>query len=274
MLCEKRWYFNYVEELVPYGPDWLHFAKGSYLHELLHYYYSLVESGYPVGDDTLIKAVIARVKEDLEEADNPDLEFYQMCMRTIIAYMEQRSPVIDQKISKLSIESHLQVEYDGRKIHGYTDLIYYDNETKRWVVRDHKTGNRNVYDQRAVFGNGQLLFYGTLLYLTEGIVPDLEINWINSTPPKNPKQTQLFATYRVSHTEETYKQFWEYLQETHNRQKNTPPLRNLMSCGKCPYHPICSSELRGLSTDLIKQSRYGQKDTVQTEDTTNVTESD
>lgn len=241
----------------PHGPDFLHFAKGSYVHELLHYYYELVKSGFMVGDPILVVSIKDRIMNDLQElGEGADFGFFNDVSRTVVNYVEHRSPIIDSDIERFQIENHLQWSYDGRNFHGFADLIYWDKVKKCWVIRDHKTGTRNTHTLQSVKRNGQLLFYGTLFYKMTGNVAEVEINFANSSPPLKPGKTVIFNTIRVQHSETVYKNFWRYLCETHEAQKNLKPLRNLFACGNCPYFLICESELKDLSSDLIIRSRY------------------
>ena len=264
--CEKMWELSYREGLKPYGPDWMHFAKGSYIHELLHYYYSLIQAGYEIGDSITVAAIQERIKSDMQEAvasctegQSVDIKFFSDCARTVVNYVEHRSSLIDSKISEIQIERHLSYEFDNREFHGFADLIYWDGSRKVWVIRDHKSGGRNTYKPSTVFRNAQLLFYGTLLWALDGIVAEVEINFIHSDPPLNPKKTVIFHTERVAHTEATYRNYWKYILEVHERQKTQEPLRNLSACDNCAYFPICNSELRGLNADAIIRGRYARK---------------
>ena len=266
--CEVKWDFAYQKRLKPHGPDWLHFAKGSYIHELLHYYYEMVRSGYEIGDPILVKTMQYRIQSDLQartaelkEGEKIDYEFFADVSRIVINYVEHRSPAIDRAINQIQIEQHLTHTYDNREFHGYADLIYWDSVRKVWVIRDHKSGTRNTFSPDNVFRNGQLLMYGTIYWIMTGIVAEVEINFVHSKPPKSANSTtKLFDTVRVAHTEETYKNFWEYIMECHERQKNGKPLRNLFACGNCAYFPICNAELRGFSSDVIVRSMYVKSD--------------
>lgn len=250
----------------PHGPDWLHFAKGSYIHELLHFYYFLIQQGYEIGDEIVLTAIKDRVKSDLheaierakEEGTDVDLKFFDDCSRVIVNYVTNFSPRNDHTLSKISIEKHLELFHAGRNFHGFVDLIYWDTELKVWVIRDHKTGTQNRFDLKATYRSSQLLFYGTLLYKLNGIVADLEISYINSAPPRNPKKTVLWDRQRVRQTAEKYDNYWKYLLEVNERQNTVPCLRNFNACGNCAYFPICNTELKNQDSGVIIRTRYAQ----------------
>lgn len=266
LTCEQRWHYSYVDELKAHGPNFIWFAKGSYIHELLHYYYGLLNSGFLIGDDILMDTIKSRIMADLEEADKEskktgeevDFEFFKDVTNTVIRYVTNRSPMIDAniKFDTMKVEEHLEYEWDGRNFHGFMDLLYYDTDVKRMVVRDHKTGGRDTFSSDVVYRNIQLKMYATLFYKVYGELPLAEVNWLNSNPPKNPKKTKLYGTYRAEYKEETLQSFWKYLQESHVAQRDNKPRRNLAACNKCAYFPICDSKDKGLSVENIVRGNY------------------
>lgn len=248
-------------------PKWKSFRpldKGNYIHELLHYYYNLLKS-YEIGDEQIIQLMQERMKEDLENANSPDsLSFFNECISTVIGYILYRSPIIDSHVrSDFQVESHLEYTFLDRLFHGYIDFIYFNTSLNNWVIRDHKTGARNSWNQKKVETLPQLLFYGTIFYLLFEEVPYLELSWINSDPPKSEKaKTPKWDIYRFKPKDYTLLGFWRYLVEVHKQQKTLHTLRNLTECANCPYFLICDSELKGLSADLIIKTQF----TIQEED--------
>jgi len=254
--CEQRWYYSYVEELKPIRKRVLALEKGNYIHELLHYYYSFLRSGYSIGDHIIIDSITSRIAADLQEAEDPDYAFYADVSKTVIEFIKTQSPIIDQGITDLEVESHLEYEYDGRSFHGYADLIYRDSEG-RLRVRDHKSGQRNTYDQRFVERVEQLLFYGTLYWKITGEVAQVEISFLHSKIPKNPKPGVVsFGLFTASHTETAYESYWNYLTQIHERQKSSQIMRNYGACNYCAYYDLCRADLRGYSSENIKRANY------------------
>jgi len=240
--------------------------KGSYIHELCHFYYSLLNE-FEIGDTELLDILKARVAQDFEEAgDEVDPIFYDECIRTFIGFVINRSPMIDMDITDLLVEYHLQREYNGRLIHGFADLIYWDTKSKVRVIRDHKTGgNPTTHSQHSTDTSFQLNTYGTLWYLETGEVAELETNFLHSQPPKNPVKTELFKTYRSKRSATFYENWWNYLKEIDNKQREPGTLQNLSSCGNCPYLPICRLELKGIDPWVVIRTRYESENTVQSE---------
>lgn len=266
--CSQKWDFSYVQGMKPKNSSAIYFDKGNYIHELLHHYYSLLKTGFKIGDDIIHSSMVARIKEDIEYAQKlaeesgteVDYNFYQGASRIVMRYVEEQSPKIDKGIKDLQIEEHLEIEYDGRILHGYVDLIYYRDG--QWYIRDHKSGKQNRYNRKTVYRDTQLMFYGALFYKLTGNVANVEINYLNSDPPaKISAKTKLFALEQITtHTQTVYENFFKYICDVHDRQKSLPPMRNLSSCANCNYHPICNLELRGLSSDLVRNTRYARKE--------------
>jgi hypothetical protein len=261
------WEFAYVEKLKSKGSNPLFFEKGSYAHELLHLYYSLVKAGYPVGSPILIQTITDRVKVDLQEEISraaedkraPDIDFYRDISKAILHYVKAISPKIDSKIDLIEHEYHLEhlnEEFDVT-LHGYIDLLYYDTIRKQWAIRDHKTGAKNTWTNQKVEEDIQLLFYGTLWYILTGEVARVEINFICSKPPSKPSaSTVLYGLFEAHHTAKTYQSFWEYLQLVLVRMSNPQTLQNLAICSSCAYKRICRAGLRGYSADQIKKANF------------------
>lgn len=254
--CEYKWHLQYVESLAPVGPEKIWFAKGSYLHELLHYYYGMLASGITIGDPIILDVLTERIKRDLTDADVDNAKFFEECVRTIYSYVKDRSPLIDTGMTEIDVERELVLMHDGRGFHGFMDLLYYDKDVNRWVIRDHKTGNRDTYSVMTVRTSSQLKFYATLAYKILGIVPMVEISWINSSPPKKPGRTKLWNLVRVDFKIEQLEYFWNYLQGKHNDQKNLTPSKNLGECSHCPYLPICESQEMDIPYEQLKERLY------------------
>ena len=235
----------------------MYFEKGSYVHEVLHYYYSLVKAGYPVGGELIIKAVTDRIKEDVAGAD--DLSFFRDTTKTILPYIQKISPKIDNKIAAVEHEYHLEIKAPNHDVllHGFVDLLYYDSIRKKWVIRDHKTGQKNSWSNESLERDIQLLMYGTLWYKLTGEVAIVQVNFLHSKPASAPKATTvLYGLFEAHHTESTYKAFWEYLQVVLDRMENPQTMQNLSACDYCAFYRICRAGLRGYSADQIKRANF------------------
>ena len=262
--CEQKWAYSYVDKLKSVSTSPLFFDKGTYIHELLHHYYSLLKTGFKIGDDIIITAMRERIKDDLQYAEKlaeehqvgVDYDFYQAAARVVMQYVENFSPTMDRGISNLQIEEHLQVEEDSRNFHGFVDLIYErDGQT---FIRDAKSGKQNTYKYNKVANFPQLMFYGTLYYKLTGKVANVEILWLHSMLPHTitPKTRVAEVITVTTHTATTYENFWKYLIQINAKQASLEPMRNLSSCAGCNYNPICRAELRGLSSTVIKAGLY------------------
>jgi hypothetical protein len=267
LTCEEQWRLAYREKLKSKGSNPIFFEKGSYVHEIMHYYYSLIKAGFPVGSDIALKAVENRIKEDISheidkakaEGRSADLAFYRDTTKAIITYIKFISPKIDSKITEVEHEYHLETKSPAHDVvlHGYIDLLYWDSIRKKRVIRDHKTGARNVWTNKKVEQDIQLLMYGTLWYILTGEVAIVQISFLNTSQASNPKATTtLYGSFEAHHTEQTYIKFWEYLRTILVRMENPQTLQNLNACGSCAYSRICRAGLRGYSADRIKTANF------------------
>ncbi len=269
--CEVKWKYAYVDKMKPMRGRVVAFEKGSYIHELMHYYYQLVKQ-FGLKNPIVLQSVMRRIKDDLdahaeeclEHEVIPDFQFYRDCSKTMSDYIQMQSQDIDKGITDIEIESHLEYEYDGRSFHGYVDLLYKDANGK-WHIRDHKSGAKNTYSNQYVERVEQLLFYGTLFWKLRGIVAIPEISFIHSTPPSKPKVgTVLFGLFSAQHTEHVYETYWNHLVRIHERQKNSQIEHNYSSCKYCPYWALCRADLRGYSAENIIKYRF--RGTIQNKD--------
>jgi PD-(D/E)XK nuclease superfamily len=232
------------------------FEKGSYIHELLHFYYSFLQAGYELNDPTVLSNVVERISEDLQEAENPDYKFYKDVSKTIVDFIKTQSLNIDKNIKNLQVESHLEIEYNNRLLHGYCDLIYEDSKGITHI-RDHKSGQRNTYSNQTVQRMEQLLFYGTLYWKLTGKVAKVEVSFIHSNPPDKPKPgTIIYGLYEADHNASTYEKYWNHLVEVNRLQMESQIVPNYGECTYCAYYPICRADLRGYSSENIIKANY------------------
>ena len=254
-LCNRRWQYQYKEGLLPRVPSSRQMAKGSYIHDILHYYYGLIQAGYPVGDPDLLVLIRDRINQDIKETPNPDYKFFEECARTVVNYILDRSPVIDSKLKDLQVEAHLEYTLlNGYVLHGFVDLI-------SDAIRDHKTGERNTFDSKSVSRNQQLMFYSTLYFKLTGDNLPVEISWIHSNPPKTSKNP-IYSLTRTSFSDAKLEGFFDYLEKiTDLLLTDQDHLQNFSACGNCPYFHLCDFELKGLDTALLRKNGYVNKST-------------
>ena len=261
--CEQRWEYAYVKKYHPRRGRVVAFEKGSYIHEIMHYYYSLVRE-FGLGNEIVLQSVQERFKQDLmnymDECNSIgipiDMNFYRDVTKTIVDYIQLQSPVIDKGMTEILVEHHLEYVYDGRLFHGFADLMY--KKEGKWHIRDHKSGAKNTYETKYVERVEQLLFYGTIFYKLTGEVAIPEINFIHSSPPtKSRVGTVIFGLFEASHTASSYETYWNHLLRVHEKQKSSQVERNYSACKYCAYYPICRADLRRYSAENIIKYRYG-----------------
>jgi len=260
--CEQRWKFSYVDKLSPRRGRVVAFEKGSYIHEMMHYYYQLVRE-FGLGSPIIMVSIQERFKQDLanyimacNDHDIPvDMNFYRDISKAVIDYINLQSPLIDKGMTEILVEHHLEYVYDGRLFHGFADLIY--KKEGKWHIRDHKSGVKNTYETKMVERVEQLLFYGTIFYKLTGEVAIPEISFIHSAPPTSPKPgTVIFGLFEAAHTKASYETYWNHLVRIHEKQKSSQVERNYSACKYCAYYPICRADLRGYSAENIIKYRF------------------
>ena len=264
--CPVKWKYRYVDKLISVRPKSIAMEKGSYIHELFHLFYGMLEQGVEIGDPLIIQVITDRVTSDIMALpeEERDWKFQEVVTRIVFDYIKNRSTEIDLTLSKIEAEVHLEYEFDGRNFHGYADLIYYCTRRKRWVIRDHKTGGKDIRNDAWVESELQLLFYACIFYLITGEVAILEVSWIQSNPPKKVSpESILYGLHSADIPEIQLLNYWDYIKDMHEAQQNPILLHNRTGCSGCPYYPICRAELRGYSADGILRANYGQ---VQPED--------
>lgn len=261
--CEQKWYYSYVLELKPRDRE-KKFDKGTYAHELFHVYYHTLELGYAPGSDFAQQFMDSRLESDMAGASMENIDTLASIIPLIRKYVSRRSPVIDNGIKIVSAELEFKLDWeDDIILHGIIDLVY-KSSSGAFIIRDHKTSEQvNSWNQDMLFLEGQFLFYSLWYLLTEGRVPEVEVNFINTYAYKKPvPDEQLFKLFRYKHNEQSILAFGENLRQTHQRMVDAKPTRvyNKQVCNYCAYKAVCHSEVRGLDT-AVALSAFDKKDT-------------
>lgn len=260
--CQQKWYYSYVMELKPRDRE-KKFDKGTYTHELFHVYYHTLELGYQPGSDFAQQFMDSRLESDMAGASMENIDTLASIIPLVRKYVSRRSPVIDNGIGIISAEHEFKFEWvDGIILHGIIDLIY-KSARGAFIIRDHKTSEQvNSWSQESLFLEGQFLFYSLWYYLTEGRVPEVEVNFINTYPYKKPvPDDQIFKLFRYEHNEKGILAFAENLRQIHQTMIDGKPTRvfNKQACKFCVYRNLCHSEVRGLDTS-VALSAFDKKD--------------
>lgn len=237
------------------------FEVGSYWHELAHYYYQLLQSGYKVGDVHTVAAMDTKMKADLSIVS---IDFVGVLAQVHIMFrrfLDRRTSDIDSGITILEVEKELKVKcLDDVYIHGILDLLYRKKDGKL-VVRDHKTGeNKGVHSNKSLETNDQLLTYACMAYFIYNEVPDIEISWINSKVDYKgfASNEQLFNLPYRKLTKEIIETFWTYVQEYVYHMQTVPKIRAMtdFKCGQCQFVDPCMMSLRGIDVRDLLRANY------------------
>lgn len=260
--CTQLHKYVYGMNLRPVGEN-RKMAKGTYFHELAHFYYQLIKSGYEIGSPHTLAAMDTKLSNDLQDIDAQYAGVVLAVHLMFRRYLERRTKEIDQGIEIIEVEKKLEYVFPGTThgIQGIADLIYRNKITKKLTLRDHKTGeNQNAYSDEALLYEDQLMTYAVLLWLETGEVPSIEISWINAkvdykTPPTN---DQLFRMYRKELTKDLLEAWWTYLQEYVYYMRTVPVIRsmNAWKCKKCDFRDPCLFEMKGLDAGNILKANF------------------
>lgn len=237
----------------------VHLDVGSYFHELAHVMGQMYLAGFTPGDDVVIDAMDKRMKQDFANSKPEHLQVIYKVNNMFRPYMERISPKVDKNRVFEHVEVELKLEVQDYILHGIIDAIYREGFNKVLIVRDYKTGtSAEAHSPAKLACNPQLFFYGCLVWKIFGEIPILEIQWANSTDYKSRQpDTKMYRNFRYTPKEYELEGFWTYLQEYVNFMRTTPPIMNrTTACATCPYNEICTSELKGLSTGVIKSANF------------------
>lgn len=259
--CTQKHEYIYGQGLRPISRD-RKMEFGSYWHELAHFYYQLLQSGYKVGDIHTIAAMDAKLNRDLEEVDK---DYFDTLARVHIVfrrYLERWTEVIDTGIEILEVEKHIIYEDENEDIgiHGVVDLIYRDRKGQL-VIRDHKTGEKKAsHSLESLEVEDQLLTYAAVVWKQTGELPAIEISWINSKPDYKtlPTNDQLYGIYKMPLTRQWLEGFWNYTMRYVNHMQTVPviPSMNSWKCKSCPFKDACVFSIKGLDNGNILKSNF------------------
>lgn len=262
--CAEKWHYSYGMGYRSIGNETF-FQKGSYFHELSHFYYQLIKSGFEVDSPALIAAMKSKLKDDFSKAPVGLIPIYVETQIMWMRYMNDRSPQIDQGIKIIAVEYEVRYYHEPLDLDfmGILDLAYRDRKGQLWL-RDHKTGaNASAHGADKMPTQDQLLFYSVFWYLIFGEIPGFEVNWINSKTDYRTEPTldKLFKTARYIPTKVELEAFWTYLQEYVYAMQSNPPLRKIGSnCARCPFNEPCMLSLRGEDVSVILANKYKKVD--------------
>lgn len=258
--CTQLHYYIYGLGLRPAIPD-EKFARGIYFHELAHFYYQLLKSGYKIGDQHTLSAMDTKLNNDLSEIS---MAFAGTALNVHLMfrnYLARRTQEIDSGIKILEVEKMIEYVFPGTDvgIHGIVDLIY--RHRGQLVIRDHKTGeNKSAHSNESLLYEDQLMTYACIIWKLYNEVPAIEISWINAKvnwkePPTN---EQLYnKPYRVL-DKQTLEAWWTYIQDYLYHMQTVPVIRSLNSwkCKSCAFKDPCLLELKGVETRNLLESKY------------------
>lgn len=273
--CPKWHHYQYTLGLQKRGVPTKQFDKGNYFHELLHVYYRYIQSGVAVGSRTAIELMHQRVRTDLERNFSQSrLTLFDTVLKQFDTYIRRRSIEIDQNIEVLGVEEEIKVPVElpsGRVIllHGFLDLYYRRRVDGEWQyrIRDHKTESassasvdRSIYAWGGVGLSPQLLFYLAAKYVESGVIPVVEISWINTKDykAKNPSYEESFALYTELHSEISVQNYLNTTLQLIDEMLDSNPLPHYDEkvCKYCPFKIPCIGERKGIPSDRILESLY------------------
>jgi len=262
--CPKAWEFSYVKNLKHKGRK-KYFDKGNYIHELMHVYYQLLQQpGMKPGSDLAIAAIRSKIAQDIAmHATKDNVDIYNSAAKTLAVYVQQISPMQDTGMTVEAVELFLKVSAtlpSGREVIlvGIIDEVYRTMQGGI-VIRDHKSGEQDTWNEEKVRASHQLLQYGALWLYSTGEVPErVEINFLNThdyVKPKLPRE--MFHLYKFEHPEIAYRNFWESTLRRIDLMLDTPiePLYST-DCTRCSFWPICKLAIRGIGTAHIIKNHY------------------
>jgi hypothetical protein len=272
--CEKVWARTYIDELKKKRPiEPAFFAKGTYFHQLLHFYYQGLQSGLRLGSDTAERYMLNRIKTDLKDLNTDNVQIMGPVVKMVNRYVQRVSPRIDKDIHKIlgvefPVQYMLETPVGSILLEGFIDLVYADKHGII-TVRDHKSGQKNTWGQAQVETEPQLLFYNTAVReMGFENVRFAEINFANSHDyvNKEPAIQELFKLFRVEFSDKMLDNYRDYLVRKATRILQ---LRNgeaeaeysfTKDCGKCDFHDLCKAELRGQPTNGLIRTAYVKVD--------------
>jgi len=263
--CPLAWEFSYVHNLKHKGGRKKYFDKGNYVHECMHAYYQLLQQpGISPGSDLAIAAIRSKIAQDVAmHATANNVDIYDDVARTMAMYVQFISPMQDTGMTVEAVEKFMKVPAtlpSGREIIivGIVDE-YYRTPQGRIIVRDHKSGDQDNWDEEKVRASNQLLQYGAMWLYSTGEVPErVEVNFCNTHKYVNPKPpSAMFHLYKFEHPEVTYRNFWESTLRRIDNMLDSPiePLYST-DCTRCAYWPICKLRIRGIDTAHIIKNHY------------------
>lgn len=266
-MCHFAWKFNYRDKIKRRGTK-QHFEVGTYVHDLFHVMFQVIEQGMEPGSPELKLFMADRIQEDFamnatgETNEANWIETLSIVTKAVMGYITKQSPIIDSGITPVGIEQEItipmDIEIEGRPVfaHGFIDLIYKKKMQRGYRIRDHKTGaNPRAHSAAKTEANSQLLFYAAWLDYVGLDISGVEISFIHTNPPKTGKDW--FGFYPFAHNSESFRSYRAQVIRDVQRMYQEEPERNRTdACTSCSYWEICKHEVRGLKTNGIRSELY------------------
>lgn len=190
--CRRKYYYQYIEKLVPKRQP-VPITKGTLIHNALEAYYKGEDWTAPLRDAEA-EAKKNFFEEELAEFQNIIADAYKV-VRAYIHYA--RTSGIDQGIQILDVEKPFKVRLpNGHIFEGRMDLIY-RNEAGLWI-RDHKTTGQIPKEGSRFIDVQTAMYYAAAKVIYKETPLGVEINYIKSSPPKEPKLTSKGTMSRES----------------------------------------------------------------------------
>jgi hypothetical protein len=246
--CPQMWKYGYIDKLQRKGNRKQYFDIGTYFHELSHVYYQLLRMNHEPGGDFVLNAMRSRIESDLTGVTQENLEVMATVMPLVTKYITYQSPKIDKGIKVIGVEYEFFVPFGNVVLHGIIDLLY-RNSRGVLCIRDHKTG------QQLLYALAMSIEFNEPVH-----VVDLSFTNTHVYKTKQPPVNELFERYLYEHNENSLRVFGENLLEITNKMVASPTHRRYSAeCAGCQFFQLCTSETRGLPTDLIIASNYEKR---------------
>lgn len=263
--CPTLWKFTYIDGLRQKGTK-QYFEVGTYAHELMHHMYRAVKEGIAIGSDMLYALMEARMRQDAEKLTDDNAILMATVQKLFRDYIYRQSPKIDNIIhSVIGVEHVVTIQVTTPHGHevileGIADLVY-STVDGRIRVRDHKTGQRDVYSDENLPINPQLLFYFVVLSMLEHPMAGVEISFINSYPYKDRSQKKFWELFKFYGpfipSTEVIQQFWNYLLKRVDTILETVPEPSYgQQCGSCAFKQVCIMNLNGVDPTYYILGQY------------------
>ena len=158
--CQKQWYWTYVKNLAPYQPS-VHAVFGTAMHETIQtwlttLYHDKVKTANEMNldqllYDNLIKAYKSQKAQSGHEHFSTSEELTQFWLdgKHILNYLKKKrgSYFFTKGMYLAGVETLLYQELrPGVQFKGFIDLVFYNEITDEWTIKDIKTSTSGWSD--------------------------------------------------------------------------------------------------------------------------------